>query len=336
MTMKKTACIALAAALAAALAPYDMAAAPTRRAASRPAASPAAKSTAAKPAAAKPAATPVQTRYRKSPYVGALSLDAVSGRTLFADNADVEAYPASITKLMTAFIVLDEVSAGRLKLTDQVTASPTRSRLDVHLRQPSCIGLKAGESMSVDDLLRVMLVHSANDAAVFLAEKCSGSVDAFVHRMNAKAKSLGMTSTKFYNPNGLPPPRNAKERNFNVSTCKDLALLARAILAEHSNILRYTSIKTYEATLPNGNKQRFVNHNNVMVKDRLKVRNPDGSEAADGLKTGYIDAGGSSVVLTGKRGGKRAIVVVLGSTSAAERDAKAAALLEDALDTLSL
>ena len=168
MTMKKTACIALAAAFAAALAPYDMAAAPARRAASRPAASPAAKSTAAKPVAAKPAAAPVQTRYRKSPYVGALSLDAVSGRTLFADNADVEAYPASITKLMTAFIVLDEVSAGRLKLTDQVTASPTRTRLDVHLRQPSCIGLKAGESMSVDDLLRVMLVHSANDAAVFL------------------------------------------------------------------------------------------------------------------------------------------------------------------------
>ena len=237
---------------------------------------------------------------------------------------------------MTAFIVLDEVSAGRLSLTDQVTASPTRTRLDVHLRQPSCIGLKAGESMSVDDLLRVMLVHSANDAAVFLAEKCSGSVDAFVHRMNAKAKALGMASTKFYNPNGLPPPRNAKERNFNVSTCRDLALLARALLAEHSNILRYTSIKTYEASLPNGKTQRFVNHNNVMVKDRLKVRNPDGSEAADGLKTGYIDAGGSSVVLTGKRGGKRAIVIVLGSTSAAERDAKAASLLEDALDALAL
>ena len=334
MTMNKTTCIALAAACAAAFAPLAAAAAPAGRASSPRA--PSTRQAAARPAAKKPAAAPVQSRYRKSPYVGALSIDAVSGRTLFADNADVEAYPASITKLMTAFIVLDEVSAGRLKLTDQVTASPTHSRLDVHLRQPSCIGLKAGESMSVDDLLRVMLVHSANDAAVFLAEKCSGSVDAFVHRMNAKAKALGMASTKFYNPNGLPPPRSAKERNFNVSTCRDLALLARAILAEHSNMLRYTSIKTYEATLPDGKKQRFVNHNNVMVKDRLKVRNPDGSEAADGLKTGYIDAGGSSVVLTGKRGNRRAIVIVLGSTSAAERDAKAAALLEDALDALSL
>lgn len=333
MTMKKaTCCIALAAACAAVLAPVAADAAPAGRASSRALS---ARRATANPAAKKPSA-PIQSRYRKSPYVGALSIDAVSGRTLFADNADVQAYPASITKLMTAFLVLDEVSAGRLKLTDQVTASPTRTRLDVHLRQPSCIGLRTGESMSVDDLLRVMLVHSANDAAVFLAEKCAGSVDAFVHRMNAKAKALGMASTKFYNPNGLPPLRNAKERNFNVSTCRDLALLARAILAEHPNMLRYTSIKTYEAMLPNGKTQRFVNHNNVMVKDRLKVRNPDGSEAADGLKTGYIDAGGSSVVLTGKRGARRAIVIVLGSTSAAERDAKAAALLEDALDAMSL
>ena len=277
-----------------------------------------------------------ESPYRRTPYVGAMSLDASTGRVLFADAADAKAYPASVTKLMTAYLVLDDVKAGKLSLTDQVVASPTKTKLDVHLRQPSCIGLKPGESMNVDTMLKVMLVHSANDAAVFLAEKCNGSVEAFVERMNQKAASLGMTSTKYYNPNGLPPLKTAKERNFNYSTCRDQSKLALGILRDHPNILDYTSIKVCEVTFPNGNSQRFVNHNNVMVKDKLKVLNPDGSEAADGLKTGYIDAGGSSVILTGKRGGKRAIVIVLGSSSAQIRDAAAAERLKYALDELSL
>ena len=99
---------------------------------------------------------------------------------------------------------------------------------------------------------------------------------------------------------------------------------------------RFTSIKAYDAQLPEGKVQRFVNHNNVMVKDALKILNPDGTEAVDGLKTGYIDAGGSSVIVTGKRKGKRAIVVVLGSSSSAQRDSVARHRLSDALDAISL
>lgn len=281
-------------------------------------------------------ASPVQSRYRRSPYVGSISVDADTGRVLFSSNADTPAYPASVTKLMTAFLVLDDVKAGRISLTDQVVASPTKTKRDVHLRQPSAIGLKSGQSVSVDVMLKAIMVKSANDAAVFLAEKCSGSVEAFVVRMNDKACSLGMTSTRFYNPNGLPPYKRSETDNFNVSTCRDLAIMARALIRTHPEILKYTSLKVCELELPMQGAVRFVNHNNVMVKDKLKVINPDGSEATDGLKTGYIDAGGSSVVITGKRGDKRAIVVVLGSNSAAERDDAAREKLDDALNALSL
>lgn len=272
---------------------------------------------------------------RETPYVGAIAIDANSGRTLFARSADRLAYPASIAKLMTAFIVLDDVAAGRYRLEDEVVASAPAGVAGRYARQPSCVGLKPGERMSVDTLLTVMLVHSANDAAVFLAEKSAGSVEAFVGRMNAKARELGMKDTVYYNPNGLPPWPNARVRNFNVSTCKDLAIMARALLARHPEILRYTSIKVCPVKLPGGQVQNFVNHNTIMVKNKWKVINPDGTEAVDGLKTGYIDAGGSSVVITGRRGKNRVIVVVLGSSTRDSRDSAARQILTDALEAVS-
>lgn len=278
---------------------------------------------------------PTLPAHVRSPYFSAMAIDAATGRVLFESRADASAYPASISKLMTAFIVLDDVKAGLLSLDDKVTASPTRTKLDVHLRQPSNTGLKPGESMTVREMLALLLVRSANDAAVFLAEKCSGSMEAFVARMNGKAKSLGMDSTVYFNPNGLPPLPGAKS-GFNESTCRDLTKLAVALLADHPDILAYTSIKVLTVTMPSGKKIQHVNHNNVMVKNAYKVINPDGSEAADGMKTGYIAAGGSSVLLTGKRGRHRAIVVVLGSPCKEERDAAARNLLEDALDALSI
>lgn len=278
----------------------------------------------------------------RSPYMGALALDADSGEVLFEDRSDVRAYPASVTKLMTAFLVLDDVAAGRVRLTDRVTASKTVTRADAHYRQPSCIGLIAGESKTVDEMLVWLMVHSANDAAVFLAEHCAGSVAAFVERMNAKAKSLGMDSTLYLNPNGLHPPPFERDRRFNHSTCRDLGRLARALLKEHPEILRYTSVKNVSLTAPaavNGKRamapRNIVNHNNLMVKNRLKVINPDGTEAIDGLKTGYTDASGASIVLTGRRSGHRVIVVVLGSTHVSDRDAAARKLLEDALSAVA-
>ena len=270
--------------------------------------------------------------YRRDPYVGALALDAKTGRVLFADGADRPARPASVTKLMTALLVLEDIAAGKYGLDAQVSAGPMALRME-----PSVIGfydLKTKKSVmwSVDTLLYALMIRSANDAAVALAEHSSGSLDAFVARMNAKAKALGMNATVYHNPNGLPP--NAAKRypwsEFNISTCRDQAKLARELVLKYPQLLKYTSQKTW--TMPDG--QTILNHNNVMRTDKLKIVNPDGTEAVDGLKTGYIDAGGSSVVLTGKRGPNRAIVIVLGSASAKLRDTHARALMSDALSAL--
>jgi len=270
-----------------------------------------------------------QSAHRRSPYVGAISANAETGAVLFEENADVEAYPASVTKLMTMLLVLEDVKAGRYGLADKVTATP-----EVYRAEPSVVGIKVGESMTVDDLLMSLMVKSANDAAIALGVHSAGSLDAFVARMNTRAQDLGMTRTKYYNPNGLPPKKRNGSKGFNVSTCRDQLKLAQ-LLVRMPQVFRYTSTKVGEVTDGQGKPLKFVNHNNILVKDKKKVINPDGKEAVDGLKTGYIDAGGSSIVLTGKRKGKRAIVIVLGSASSAERDDNARRLLEDALGTLS-
>jgi D-alanyl-D-alanine carboxypeptidase (penicillin-binding protein 5/6) len=256
---------------------------------------------------------------------------------LFEEKADAEAYPASVTKLMTLLLVLEDVEAGRYALTDMVTATEDATRLS----EPSWVDLRPGEKMTVDDLLSSLMVKSANDAAVALGVHSAGSFDEFVARMNARAAELGMAHTKYYNPNGLPPLSRSNGRarkypwkSFNVSTCRDQLKLALE-LVKKPEVFKYTSQKVGSVTDGRGQRLTFVNHNNVMVKNKKKVINPDGSEAVDGLKTGYIDAGGSSIVLTGKRGGARAVVVVLGSNTANERDEAAARLLTDALSALS-
>ena len=318
---------------------------------------------------AKPAA-PVQTAHRRSPYVGAISCGerlqtyrTPDGKTLTRkvwvqlteDNADAEAYPASVTKLMTLLLVAEDVRAGKYAYDTRVAATA-----DAYRSEPSWVGIRVDEKMSVRDLCAALMVESANDAAIVLGVHSAGSFGAFVDRMNARAAELGMTRTRYYNPNGLPP-NSAKRypwKNFNVSTARDQMLLART-LVKMPEVLAFTSIKTCDLVktedgyrvsvtrmVNDQNRptaagsgeiivKQMCNHNNVMVKDKLKVFNPDGKEAVDGLKTGYIDAGGSSVVLTGTRKGKRAIVVVLGSASSQERDANARRLLEDALGTIA-
>ena len=307
-----------------------------------------------KTAVAKPAA-PVETAHRKTPYVGAISVDAATGRVLFEDHADAEAYPASVTKLMTLLLVMEDVKAGKYGYDDKVEATA-----DAYRSEPSWVGIKVGEKMSVRDLCAALMVESANDAAIVLGVHSAGSFDAFIARMNARAAELGMRNTRYYNPNGLPP--NAGKRypwkSFNVSTARDQMILARALVTK-PEVLKLTSIKTcdlvktadgyrvavtrrtneptVETQPAEGEKivKQLSNHNNVMRMDKLKILNSDGTEAVDGLKTGYTDAGGSSIVLTGKRKGKRAIVVVLGSSSAKERDAQAQRLMSDALGSLA-
>lgn len=302
------------------------------------------------PAAQAAPSAPVQTAFRRSPYVGAIVADAKTGKILFQDNAAQPAYPASVTKLMTLLLVLEDVRAGKYRLDDLVTATA-----DVYKCEPSWIGIKPGETISVRDLCYTLMVESANDAAIALGVHASGSFEAFVARMNARAVELGMSSTRYYNPNGLPPKGTKYPwKSFNVSTAADQLKLALRLL-KMDETLGFTSVKTCaliktssgyrvavtrrvgeadrEAALAAGETlvKNLRNHNNVMVKDKLKVINVDGSEAVDGLKTGYIDAGGSSIVLTARRGRSRVVVVVLGSARAAERDDQARQMALDAL-----
>ena len=290
----------------------------------------AAQSVKAKPAAAKQAG-PVQGPHRKDPYVGAISADAKTGKILFEDAADAEAYPASVTKLMTALLVLEDVKAGKYALTDQVVATP-----EAYYSESSWVGIKAGQSMTVDDLLMALLVMSANDAAIMLGVKSAGSLAAFVERMNARASELGMTRTRYFNPNGLPPStrRRYPWKEFNRSTARDQLKLALKVI-QYPQIFKYTSSKTATVTDGNGKPLRMMNHNRVLRMDKFHLINPDGTEAVDGLKTGYIDAGGSSIVITGTRNGRRAIVVVLGSASSDIREAQCRRLLSDALGAIA-
>ena len=313
------------------------------------------KATAKRAAQQEVVSAPVQGAHRRSPYVGAISVNAETGDVIFSDNADAEAYPASVTKLMTLLLVMEDVKAGKYSLDAAVEATA-----DAYKSEPSWVGIKVGEKMSVRDLCMALMVESANDAAIVLGVHSAGSFDAFVARMNARAAELGMKNTKYFNPNGLPP--NASKRypwkSFNVSTARDQVRLAQT-LVKMPEVLSLTSIKKCdliktkdgfrvsvtrranepirETAVAAGEKlvKQMRNHNNVMVKDARKVFNPDGKEAVDGLKTGYIKHGGYSVVLTGARKGKRSIVVVLGSASSKERDDHARRLLVDALGSMA-
>ena len=306
----------------------------TKAKASKPSAQTAKKPVAKKPATPA-AAQPIQSQFRRSPYVGAIAADAATGRIIFSDNADRKAYPASVTKLMTALLVLEDVEQGKYKLTDRATASVRAT-----FEQPSGVGIKPGQSMTIDDLLMALMVKSANDAAVVLAEHAAdGDLLKFIARMNARAKELGMASTQYDSPNGLPPydakRRPKKWRNgYDSSTAADVLKLAREVV-KHQKIFKYTSTKIATVTDGAGQPLKAVNHNNILVKDKQKILNEKGESEVDGLKTGYIDAGGSSIALTGVRNGRRALVVVLGSSTTKERDQYARTLMVRALEAVA-
>ena len=190
----------------------------------------------------------VKSDVRRMPYQGAISVDAASGRVIFEDRADAKCCPASVTKLMTLLLVLEDMHAMKYSTVDEVTATVRCTR-----EKPSVCGLKPGMKITVDELLFAMLVHSSNDAAVLLAENSTarnagreiqgGDLQAFVQRMNEKAQALGMAATSFVTPNGYPPP-NGSGKPYDTSTARDLVKLARA-LVKYNEVYRWTSAKTY-------------------------------------------------------------------------------------------
>ena len=231
----------------------------------------------------------------------ALLFDAASGKVLYAEDQDSLWYPASLTKIMTAYVTFSAIKAGKLKLDDKVSCS-----LVATLQPPSKVGLPVGGELTVDLALQAVIVKSANDVTVMLAEAVSGSETAFVQLMNDTAKRLGMTRTNFVNTNGLPDPNQH-------TTARDLARLARAVVNEFPEYAHYWSAPDVRI-----GKRRLGSHNAL-----LKT-----FPGADGLKTGFTCDSGFNVVASASREGRRLMAVVLGESSGNERAVRAASLLE--------
>jgi D-alanyl-D-alanine carboxypeptidase len=230
-----------------------------------------------------------------------LLVEADTGKVLQADNATMPWYPASVTKMMTAYATLKAVKDGKLALDSLLTVSPVAAS-----QSPSKMGLRPGTQVTVENALAMMMVKSANDMAVVLAEGVGGSIDGFSAIMNQHAQRLGMTQTSYVNPNGLPA-------DGQITSARDLAILARAIirdLPEYEYFYHIPSIRY---------GRRVTNNFNHLIG-----RYP----GADGFKTGFICASGYNLVGSATRDGKRLIAVVLGSTSGHMRAVRAAQLLE--------
>jgi D-alanyl-D-alanine carboxypeptidase len=230
-----------------------------------------------------------------------LVIEADTGKVLQADNATYPWYPASVTKMMTAYVALKAVKDGRMTLDQLLTVSPVAAS-----QSPSKMGFRPGTQVTVENALAMMMVKSANDMAVVLAEGVGGSVDGFSAQMNQTAQRLGMTQTSYVNPNGLPA-------DGQITSARDLAILARAIirdLPEYEYFYHIPSIRF---------GRRVTNNFNHLIG-----RYP----GADGFKTGFICASGYNLVGSATRNGKRLIAVVLGSTSGHQRAVRAAQILE--------
>lgn len=238
-----------------------------------------------------------------------LLIEADTGRVLKAENATYPWYPASITKLMTAYLTLRAIKEGRLTMDTVLTVSP-----NAVAQQPSKMGFRSGTRLTVDNALKMMLVKSANDVAVVLAEGVAGSVDRFADEMNATSRRLGMTQSSWVNPNGLPAENQ-------ITSARDMAILARRILLEFPEYNSYWDIQAIKLG------KRVLRNTNSLI-----IRYP----GADGMKTGFICASGFNVVATATRGNRRLIAVVLGAPSAAVRAAKAAYMFETAFNNTSL
>jgi D-alanyl-D-alanine carboxypeptidase (penicillin-binding protein 5/6) len=250
-----------------------------------------------------PAPAPAPTAIPTAPQVGARAYIVVDYRTdkiLAAKDATAREEPASLTKLMTAYIVFQELAAGKLKLNEQVMVSEHAWR-----SEGSRTFIELGKPVSVEDLILGMIVQSGNDATIALAERIAGTEETFAQMMNANAKRLNMVGSHFENSSGLPSPQH-------YTTARDLSLLANAIIREYPQYYKWFSVREFQH---NGIKQQ--NRNGLLEKD----------PTVDGLKTGHTDAAGFCLVTSALRDGMRLVSVVMGSGSMKERENASAALL---------
>ena len=241
-------------------------------------------------------------------FAGTICVDAATGTVLSQQKADFPGHPASVTKLMTTLLILEDIKANKLSMRSRVAV--TKAAADIGGSQ---VWLAPGESFTVEEMLYALLLKSANDVAVALAIDRAGSVPAFVARMNRRAAELGMTRTTFVTPNGLTYGKGPHD----TTTARDLAKLA-VTLSRFPEVFRFTSAKQYILRRP-GKPLELLNHNHLL----------ESFPGCDGLKTGWTVAANASIVTTAKVGDLRVIAVVLGCSS--PQGAKAEQRLRDSL-----
>ena len=233
----------------------------------------------------------------------AIVLDATTNEVLHADQADAQRYPASLTKMMTLYILFDELERGGIHLTDTMVASRR-----AQVQPPSRLGIRAGDRITVEDAIEALVTRSANDIAVVVAEKLEGSESRFATRMTAKARALGMRDTRYANASGLPDPNQ-------ITTARDVLTLSQALLRDHPTRYRYFQTASFS-----WRNVYSRNHNSLLGR----------VEGVDGIKTGYTRASGFNLASSAQRDGHRIFAVVLGGESAASRDAQMAYLIDNA------
>ncbi|MCC6890741.1 MAG: D-alanyl-D-alanine carboxypeptidase [Hyphomicrobiales bacterium] len=242
------------------------------------------------------------------PGYAAIVVDANSGATLHAANPDAIRHPASLTKIMTLYLLFERLESGKLSLDSQFRVSERAAD-----QSPTKLGLREGSTIRVEDAIKGMVTRSANDAAVVVAENLAGSEEEFARQMTRKARALGMSSTVYRNASGLPD-------SAQVTTARDQAILGRAIQERFPRYYSYFATRSFTFR-----GQRIGNHNRLLGK----------VEGVDGIKTGYIRASGFNLVTSVRRNGRRVVAVVLGGTTAAARDARMRQLLAQHVDSAS-
>ena len=230
-------------------------------------------------------------------------IDIATGEILQQEQATQPWFPASVSKLMTVYVALKAVREGRVSLDTPLVVSARAARM-----APSKMGFRPGLEVTLDNALKILMVKSANDVAVTVAEGLGGSVEGFALRMNAEAAALGMRDSHWVNPNGLPDKRQ-------VTSARDMALLGRALYRDFPDQAALFSIGALQL-----GPKIMANHNGLIGR----------YPGADGMKTGFTCAAGFNVVASATRGGRRLIAVVLGAPSARDRTAKAANLFDTA------
>ncbi len=248
-----------------------------------------------------PTTAPLVAQSNENSRYAAIVVDAESGEVLFARHADSRRYPASITKVMTLYLAFEALSEGKVKLDDVITVSPRAAS-----QPPSKLGLAAGQTITLDDAMKATAVRSANDMAMAIAEHVGGSNDRFAAQMTLKARELGMTQTRYVNPNGLPDARQ-------LTSARDLAILARAVMRDYPQYYRYFGLHDW---VYNGRDYR---NTNGLLR---------GGSGYDGMKTGYTNASGYNLAASAVRDGRRLITIVLGGRSTASRNSHVAELMD--------